>query len=223
MRSPRHASGMTLIELLVALLLLSLLSTGILTAFRVGHRSYAQLVRIDRAEWSTVVTQRFVRQVLESAYPIEPEPGRASFGLEGLVDQLRVTAPATRGIGATGMERYEFQTVTRRDGLLDLRVRARLDRNGGSEANAGSDETEVSETLIERARTVDWSYLDPVAGSWVSEWTERRGLPALVRLRIAFPEGDSRRWPDLVAATRITDDANCDWDFVRQDCREPQP
>jgi general secretion pathway protein J len=219
MKSLRRANGMTLIELLVALLLLSLLSTGVVTAFRIGHRSYAQVVRIDRAEWSNAVAQRFVRQVLESAYPFEPEPGTHSYGLEGSSDHLLVSAPSTQGMGATGMERYEFGTVTRGDGLLDLRVRAGPDRNGraGEQGDAG-----FTETLVERVASVEWMYFGSgEAGEWLTEWADRRGLPILVRLRVAFPQGDSRRWPDLVVSTRITDDANCEFDFVRQDCREP--
>jgi len=216
---------MTLIEVLVALVLLSLLSTGMLTIFRVGERSYRQVVRVDKAEWSNVVAQRFVRRVIESAYPFEPSPGVTdpAFGLEGTFDRLRVSAPAFQGMGTVGLERYEFHTTLRPDGLVDLKVRTRVDRNGQA-GTAGDADAGRSETLVERAASVEWSYFDTgESDQWAKEWTDRRRLPALVRLSIAFPKGDGREWPDLVAALRITDDANCEFDFVRQDCREPQP
>jgi prepilin-type N-terminal cleavage/methylation domain-containing protein len=220
MKKMQRMSGMTLIEVLVALLLLSLLSTGILTAFRIGQKSYDQVLRVDRGEWRSVVTQRFVRQILESAYPFEPDVGAQALGLEGGSDRLKVSAPATQGLGATGLERFEFVNVRRPDGLFDLRVFVRPDRNGRGEAGRVDEGDHDGETLIERARSVRWSYFDAGdAGRWLDEWGEQR-LPALIRLSVAFPEGDSRQWPDLVAATRVTNDANCEYDFVKQDCRE---
>ena len=36
-------------------------------------------------------------------------------------------------------------------------------------------------------------------GDWVSSW-QRADLPALVRVRVRFPPGDPRHWPDIVAA-----------------------
>jgi general secretion pathway protein J len=36
-------------------------------------------------------------------------------------------------------------------------------------------------------------------GDWVGSW-QSADLPALVRVRLRFPPGDPRRWPDIVAA-----------------------
>ena len=36
-------------------------------------------------------------------------------------------------------------------------------------------------------------------GAWHGQWKET-APPALIRIRIVFPEGDARRWPDIVAA-----------------------
>jgi general secretion pathway protein J len=39
-------------------------------------------------------------------------------------------------------------------------------------------------------------------GNWVSSW-QSADLPALVRVRLQFPRGDPRHWPDIVAAPRL--------------------
>ena len=52
---------------------------------------------------------------------------------------------------------------------------------------------DVAELVISYARP--WSE----GGGWVGEW-HAVALPALVRIRIVFGEGDRRLWPDIVAA-----------------------
>mgnify|MGYP006214980911 CR=1 FL=1 len=56
-------------------------------------------------------------------------------------------------------------------------------------------------------------------GVWLDSWRGKQPLPKLVRLRIGFPAGDARRWPELIVSPRITDDANCAFDVVAQRCR----
>ena len=55
---------------------------------------------------------------------------------------------------------------------------------------------------VERLECSYWKMVPGGGGSWVREWTDPRP-PALVRLRIIFPAGDARRWPDIVAAPRV--------------------
>jgi general secretion pathway protein J len=38
-------------------------------------------------------------------------------------------------------------------------------------------------------------------GAWVTRW-EAAALPQLVRVRIVFPHGDPRHWPDILVAPR---------------------
>jgi len=225
---------MTLVEALVALVLLGLLSVGVISSFRLAHHSYQQLGRLYRSDWDIVTAQRFLRGVLESAYPFEVRAGAASmhYGLEGTRERLVVTAPMPLASGAQGHYRYELALARRQDGLRDWVIRSTIDRNGGSSAeiSSRSDRQPVrEEVLLERVAEVRWAYLEPIPpspgltsppASWRDEWVGHATLPALVRVQIQFPVGDARVWPDLVAAPRITDGATCDFDVVAQTCRE---
>lgn len=53
--------------------------------------------------------------------------------------------------------------------------------------------------LLRGAQRVELSYW--ASSGWRSEWAEAT-LPALVRLRVTFPAGDARHWPDMVMATQ---------------------
>lgn len=216
--------GMTLIEVVVALALLGLLSIGIVSAFRFGELGYEQLVRGDRAARDIVVAQRFVRQAVESAYPFEPTAtaGEPQFGLEGLRDRLLVTAPMPLSMHAAGYRRFDMFLLATANGRKDLVVRSNLDRNGATAIPRG-------EVLVANIAALEWTFLEPIDPAapaprheprWLDRWTATRRLPALVRLRVSFPPGDSRVWPELTVDPRVTDDANCEFDIVARTCRE---
>lgn len=227
MSRPRE-HGMSLIEALVALLLLSLLSTGILLTFRIAQRTYEQLTRAERAHAEVTTAQRLLRRLIESSYPFEPQAGavRAEFGLEGSAERLRLTAHMPAAHGGAGHYRYELALVRSESARYNLIVRSWLDRRGieewgGSSGPAGAAAEEVLLSDIER---LEWAYLERTDDGaprpqWRSAWTSTVSAPALVRLRVAFAPEDPRRWPELLVAPRITDDANCEFDVIAQRCR----
>jgi hypothetical protein len=214
---------MTLIEVLVALALLSMLSVGLVTAFRTGHRGYERILEMDRAFADVVTAQRFLRSALESAYPFQPDKvfAQPPRGIEGTADRLSLTAEIAVDNAAAGYRRYTFAVVTRGGGRSDLVATSSVDRNGVNEEASVPDHPD---TVVAGVESVEWGYYDASEGTggWRSSWSERKP-PALVRLRVAFPRGDSRVWPELIVAPRITDDANCQFDVVAQACREVGP
>jgi general secretion pathway protein J len=228
----RRIRGMTLVEVMVSLALLALLSVGIVSSFRLGERTYRQLTKGITADRDLATAQSFLRQVLETAYPFRPDPRArvSAFGLEGSETRLAVTAPMPRGAGGSGHYRYEFALETTADDSKNLVVHWSLDRNGTSAPFDGAArDASHSETLIEGLQTLEWSYLEPARPTdafalgeprWQSTWTQSRKPPSLVRLRVTFPPKDARRWPELLVAPRVTDDANCQFDMVSQACRE---
>jgi general secretion pathway protein J len=231
--SRRRANlGMTLLEVMVALVLLSLLSIGLVTSFRLGERTYHQLTAAVTADRDVVAAQRFVRQILESTYPFQQPTGSRipAFGLEGSATELTVTAPMPQGGGGRGHYRYQLVVQTTRAGLKTLLVRSTLDRNGTlAMASSSSGGESHEEALLEGIDSLEWAYLRPddTLGSvsaddrrWASSWSESKSPPVLVRLRVTFPPGDRRRWPELLIDPRVTDDSGCQFDVVAQSCRE---
>lgn len=217
MRRPH--GGMTLIEVLVALAVLSLLAAGMIGTFRLGQRTFDRVTRMDRTHDDVGLVQQFLRNTLESAYPFEPEPGKRAeaTGIEGTSTRLLVTAPGNAAGIDSGNRRFILDVTYERDGSRSLTLSSEVDRNGAQDIESRQWRSEV---LIPRIAGVEWSYLDAEGrNNWLAHWNERRA-PALVRLRVQFPAGDIRRWPELVVAPRVTDDANCVFDVVAQGCRE---
>jgi prepilin-type N-terminal cleavage/methylation domain-containing protein len=226
--SIRKVSGMTLLEMLVALLLLSALSVGILSALRTGHRAYATVLRAGRGISEVATTQSLLRRLIESAYPLGTGAAKNSshFGLEGTHDTLILSAPAPEASGAQGFYRYELSLAPRADGGRDLVIRYDLDRDGKLAATGPVGESGRSqEVLLERVRDLKCEYLtqpdqDRVSPPrWVESWQEAP-LPMLVRLTVEFDPTDHRVWPEFVAAPRLTESAQCVFDVISGTCRE---
>jgi len=223
----KRAAGMTLLEVSIALALFSLLAVGLLTAFRMGQRSLAQVKRVTDQSRELLTTNRVLHALIESAAVADAGVGGLSAreGLSGSVDDLNLTAPAPMGVG--GLYRYQFALRNRAGGTRDLVIHARDDVGEGGSGQVPADTTEVLVAVVQRVR---WSYRAApvrqpsgqfVDSPWQSLWTDSRHPPALVALDIVFPEGDARRWPQLIVATRATDAGACVFDVVAQACREP--
>jgi general secretion pathway protein J len=208
---------MTLIEVMVALVLLAMLSVGMLSALRVGQQAYDRVVRMGTANDDTLAAQRFLRTTLESTNPFlgTSGSGQPAFGLEGGVEHIAFSAPMPQAAGGAGLYRYDIRLVA--GSGSDLVVSASLDRNG--EASPSRHE----EVLVRRVRAMELAYFDARSARWMDSWAGQRKPPALVRLRLKFPANDSRQWPELIAAPRVTDDGNCQFDTVSQACRSGTP
>ena len=227
----RRIRGMTLLEMLVALLLLSALSVGILEALRTGHRTYSMIQRSGRGISDVATAQKLLRRIIESAYPINAAATKSAggLGLEGGRETLFITAPMSQASGARGLSRYELILKSRSDGANDLVLRYGLDRDGAVDGSIRASESDSeSEVLLERIRNVKYDYLSKPEQDgtgpmrpprWVNNWHEA-ALPMLVRMTVDFDSRDPRRWPVLLVAPRLTDDAQCVFDAISGNCRQ---
>jgi general secretion pathway protein J len=219
----RRLDGFTLIEMLVALTLVALMSVAMLEAYRFSQRALAQTTRVDGAIHDVAATQRLLRRVLETAYPFEPgvDATRESpHGLVGAASGFSVSAPAPARTGGLGLYRYNFALSS--EGVLEMSWTT--DRNGASVAEAGGEVP--GEALLTGVESVSIDYLElvergngEIEPSWHETWVDKVAPPALVRIRVRFPAGDRRAWPELIVAPRISTDANCVFDVVSQMCR----
>jgi general secretion pathway protein J len=68
-------------------------------------------------------------------------------------------------------------------------------------------ETDEERLLLEDIAGIEFAYYGRFNASlppdWLDQWDGLLGLPQLIRVRVSFPPGDRRRWPDLVVAPRL--------------------
>jgi general secretion pathway protein J len=217
----RSAGGFTLIEMMVALALVALMSVGMLQAYRFSQRALLQTTRVDAAAHDIAATQRLFRRLIEQGYPFEASAAtvKPAQGLEGDAVHVTLSAPAPAAEGSVGFYRYEFRESAGR-----LEVSWTVDRNGPGDSQGGA--SPRREALLEGVQSISIAYLElvehgngQIEPNWRDEWVDKRALPSLVRIRVTFKPGDSRHWPELIVAPRISADANCVFDVVSQMCR----
>jgi len=232
----RGAHGFTLIEMVVAVALMSLAGLAMFESLRFAQRTYEKIDMREAALAELTSSQRVLRALIESSYPYTNEQRliNAPRNMLGAKNEIAFSAPALQGSGGAGFDRYSIVLrLNPKTSTYDVIARWWVDRNG---LPPPTDAAIVEETLISNVASLAFAYLMPTNSgptfgasdlarhqTWLDEWREHDRLPTAVRVRIKYASKDSRGvlnvWPDLVVAPRITDDANCEFDVVAQGCR----
>lgn len=196
---PAASQGFTLVELLVALTLMALLSVLLSGGLRFGMRVWeAGGDHIEQAGRIETVQSLLRRQVSQARLPPLANDAAPVATFLGTSDQLTFVAPlpAHRGIGGSYLFRLSAPT---HDGRKDLSLAWRIYR---PDPYADSSPSEDETTLLKDIAEIEFSYYgargpeQPI--QWWDGWDGGNGRPILVRLRVEFPPGDQRRWPDLI-------------------------
>jgi general secretion pathway protein J len=211
--------GFTLIEVVVALAILSLCTMVLYQGLEVALSGWRTAVSRSVDQDSVTTAQRFLRARLESLSPFRPgASGGAAAAVTGTDQELEFTGAAPSAMGP-GELRYELRLRRGRAGNEFL-VRWRRAWDGRIDRVA---DAWHEEAILQDARSLEFQYLaiDPVAGpTWRSEWRSRTAAPALIRVFVTFEPGDRRRWSHFTVKPLIDADPRCDFDPVSRACRD---
>jgi general secretion pathway protein J len=191
--------GFTLVELLVGLTLMALVSLILFGGMRFGMRAWEtggeRVERVTRIEQ----VQSLIRRQLGQARLPSNTGGKPVVGFAGQPDRVTFIAPPAKP-GETDSE-FVFalgRNDTDQQSHLDLSWTP-LRPPDPAEAVLGPN---AAVRLVENIAAVEFAYYgtpDPKRpAQWWDRWDGAQGLPTLVRLRLTFPKGDPRRWPDLI-------------------------
>ncbi|MBP0494951.1 prepilin-type N-terminal cleavage/methylation domain-containing protein [Pararoseomonas indoligenes] len=193
---PVRDRGFTLLEVLVALVVLGFLMAGLTQGTRFGLRALDRQAARAATAGDLDAVDRVLRRLVEgmdagnAREPPEVEGGRAALRM---VTDLGAAAAAL-GDGAAEV------ALAAEGGRLVMRWRPA--RHVTPTAAAPTPRRAV---LLEGVAGLQISYWGiPEGGGapgWQGEWSGQ-ALPGLVRFRLVFPAGSGRRWPDIVAAPR---------------------
>lgn len=197
-------AGFTLIEMLVATVLLGLLIAGLFGALRLGTRAtHAVDRRLDHSRQLALV-YGYLRSRLDNAqpFPTSSEDGHRIIWFDGTPEALEFVtmAPLQLTVGGFFVVRIEPRQSDDGIGGLATTWRSVAQRN-----SAGVEPTLPPSLLLERITAARFAYFG--AGSsqdppgWHDRWQETDHLPLMIRLRVDFADG----WhaPDLIVAPRL--------------------
>ena len=203
MERPRPTScegGFTLLEILVALLILGFLVVGLsasvhagLALWRAERRQIAKTQELD-------ATARVLRELLTGIPQVAPGGFAAGAngrgGIRGTSHEFVFVGDMPTGIGTTRRADTKLELLGHRLALLWA------PHEHEQVARPPRPHEEVLVRGVENLELGYWGSAAPLKPpTWLSRW---RGpeLPQLIRVRLIFKKGDPRHWPDLIAAPR---------------------
>ena len=191
--------GFTLLELLVALVVLGLLVVGLTQGVRAGLTMWGAQTRRVGETGELDAGARVLRMLLSGISTPAPElvgrSGASATKFEGHSDSLAFVGDLPTGLGTTRRANITLELVQER-----LALRWTPHRH---ELTTAPEPEPIETELIRGVEGLDFAYwgspsADQPAG-WQAQW-DGSNIPELIRVRLAFAKGDRRRWPDLIAA-----------------------
>lgn len=176
--------GFTLLELLVALLLVGAMAALLVSGLTTGVRA-----------WETVGTRAGSAQDLHLALQVVARQVEQARRVSGEHDRLEVLSPLPPHLDAAGLVSVQIDAA-RREGVRELVLRY----------PRASDEAMHSAVLAAGLQEAQFFYLGRGAApdGWASRWDPSHGLPRLIRLRLVPRQASGRAAErELVVAPRL--------------------
>ena len=199
-RAYRRSSGFTLIEVLLATVLLAAgLALGFATVRAAGasaQRGEAIAERNERIRAVSEFLRRRIGGMQGLVFELDPESGE-SRRFAGEAESMRFVADLPDYLGRGGPHLHALGVARDGDGFA-LQVDFRMVLAGET---IESSRARPPEPLADGLRSVEFAYRGPgkdgKPAPWLYEWEHPEALPAQVRVRIVDAQG---AWPDLVVA-----------------------
>lgn len=208
--------GFTLLELLIAMTLVSLLSVLLLGGLHMGTRVWERSADVADEMDEVRAARGFLRNTISQAYPaLKKNPVQGFYVLDfaGSASEVRFLAPMPQAVNAGGFARL---TIKVQPGGTGQQLVALWEPEFA--ADAALDRTVV---LLDGLSNAGFQYFGGAAGQpdgWSDSWTPTTIMPKLVRLNVRFTQDGRRIWQDLVVAPAISVSADCIYDPSTQGC-----
>jgi len=192
-----RSAGFTLVEVLVALLVLGLILSGLAGGTHLGLAALGAQSRAVAEGGNLEPVDRALRRIVEH---ITLPGDRRKPGLVGDARGFAclTSMPTAAGAEDTVHPAARVDAFVATDGAHQLVLRwsphLHADRTAPRPPLA-------EEVLLQRIDRFEVSYLSPDRSGWMRSWN-RTDLPALIRIQLLFKPGDPRHWPPIIAAVR---------------------
>ncbi len=198
---PTVEAGVGLLEMLVALTLMGMLFVLLHEGMTLGRRVWERVPQRGGERLELVEgTQALLRQLLQRAYPTYRN-GVVPF--QGGPAGLEVVTAAPPLLGGAG--RITVWLTLSRNGQLEIAWLPDTERR----LTAVPRRSILLSDIAAMEMTYFGIHAEDMTPRWHPVWRNQPRQPLLVRIRLRFPAGDSRVWPDLMVAPLIDTDAEC--------------
>ena len=212
-------SGFTLLELLVALVVLGFLVVGLTHGIRTGLAMWGAQTRRLSETAELDAGARVLRKLLTNMTALSPgnvgtgaaTPNAATSNIGASSDKLTFVGDLPTGLGTT--RRANITLELNQERLVLRWTPRRHERTTAPEPEPI--ETELIRG-VERLEFAYWGAASPdQPASWQDQWGSPQ-FPELIRVRLTFSKGHRRRWPNLIVAPSASASPQATGQFQRQ-------
>ena len=207
----RPIAGFTLVELLLAITLMSILLGLTYTGLRAASRSSQRGEVILAAGGELRASHQFIRRQLNQMLPLsfaETDDLQAlRIVFEGDAQHIKFVAPMPGYLGTGGPQVQLVEVVNGDNDELVIQFSHAL-LQGFIEDHLYDRDPVI---LLEGVSSAGFEFLgrdeEGELTGWTMYWDQPDVLPVAVRLDLEFSEGLNLRWPDLAAGVRVDEQA----------------
>lgn len=206
LKGSRLATGFTLVEVLIGLVLFSLILTALTSSFYGASRAWTASNRGDQNNETKRMGDGFLRRTLQQTVPLTVIDGsKRQLLFTGSSDHLTFAAPLPAHTGSAGLYVLNLkigETTDGKSGLM-LTYDALAGRNNIPDVDNPSGKTLI---LLPGIAAVHFMYFGAAKVNappeWTDTWRDQDVLPEYVRVDLTAAEPLSA-WPSLIVPLRV--------------------
>lgn len=199
-----HHQGFTLIEVLIAMTLLSIMVVLLFSSLKICADSWEKGESKITEVNEVAVVYGFFQHHLAVAKPLWDDfstPETRTFAFQGQARSLQFVSTFPASAGRSGMQLFTMEFIEEGD---ERYIKITLTPFFPSAEGEEWKKEEV--TLIKHVSEFSLAYFDIAdgtnEGAWVEDWLERENLPRLVKIDIKLDNGVF--WPEMLIDLKIT-------------------
>jgi general secretion pathway protein J len=199
----RSTAGFTLIEALASLAVFAAVSLLLLEGSRLLRLDVLRLQPQDDGR-ALASAQSWLRGRLQRAFPYaKPYTGQLQVDFDGQPQGLTFVAPPPDADAPDALQHY----------ALALKPAGDLEVSISNDLALDPQQSARRQRILDQVAGMQLAYFGAAPPDnqprWRERWEQQPALPTLVRIRVSFPKGDRRVWPDLIVDPTARLDSQC--------------
>ncbi len=220
MRYHKAAQGFTLIEVIIAMTLLSIMMALLFASMRISSESWqkgeAKIADVN----NVAVVYQFFQQHLTTAKPLWDDfsEENKSLSFQGHKQSLQFVSSFPASAKKSGSQLFSLKLLSEKDeNYIQVSIKPFFPAIKGEEWKP----EEV--TLLNHVKDISFSYLNvdetQPEGFWQDEWFNMEAMPRLVKIKIELDNGGF--WPEMVFELKASNASpNSDSELISDDDRD---